>query len=66
MKRSYSMTISNFAFSPASAIVSIGTKVTWTYDDAASHTATQQFGCADAGTTVPRPDLNMGNLSVYR
>ena len=40
------VTISNFAFSPATITVPVGTKVTWTNQDSTDHTVT-----ADNGTT---------------
>jgi plastocyanin len=36
--------ISNFAFSPATLTVPVGTKVTWTNKDSASHTVTSDDG----------------------
>ena len=38
------VTISNFAFSPASITVPVGTKVTWTNQDSATHTVTADDG----------------------
>ncbi len=34
------VTIAHFAFSPASAVVPVGTTITWTNQDAAAHTVT--------------------------
>ena len=40
------VTISNFAFSPATITVPVGTTVTWTNKDSASHTVTADDGKA--------------------
>jgi len=52
-QQSTSINISNFAFSPASLTVKAGSTVTWTNNDATTHTVT-----GDTGTT-----LNSGNLA---
>ena len=48
------VTISNFAFAPASLTVAPGTKVTWTNDDEEPHTVTS----ADGGHTFKSPALD--------
>src|SRR6516225_10010166 len=50
-----SVTIMNFAFSPASLTVKTGTKVTWTNNDSITHTVTADQGAFDSG------DLSPGN-----
>lgn len=45
----YLINISGFVFSPASLTVPVGTKVTWTNKDAATHTATSNTGIFDSG-----------------
>jgi len=44
-----SVTIANFAFSPATLTVKVGTKVTWTNNDSATHTVTALQGAFDSG-----------------
>ncbi len=44
-----SVSIQNFAFSPASITVPVGTTVTWTNMDATAHTVTQDGGGFDSG-----------------
>ncbi|HLG62304.1 MAG TPA: cupredoxin family copper-binding protein [Ktedonosporobacter sp.] len=44
-----SITIANFAFAPASLTVKVGTKVTWTNNDSATHTVTDLKGAFDSG-----------------
>jgi plastocyanin len=44
-----SVAISGFAFAPASISVAVGTTVTWTNDDAATHTVTAAGGTFDSG-----------------
>jgi len=44
-----SVTISNFAFSPASITVPAGTKVTWTNKDSPTHTVSAKDGTFDSG-----------------
>lgn len=48
-----SVTIANFAFSPASLTVKVGTKVTWTNNDSTTHTVTADQGAFDAGNLPP-------------
>lgn len=48
-----SVAIANFAFSPASLTVKVGTKVTWTNNDSAAHTVTADQGAFDSGTLSP-------------
>jgi len=43
------VTIKNFAFSPATLDVSVGTTVTWTNNDSATHTVTADDGSFDSG-----------------
>lgn len=45
-----SVTISNFAFSPATLTVKVGTKVTWTNNDSVAHTATADQGAFNSPT----------------
>jgi len=50
------VTIENFAFSPSSITVSVGTTVTWTNNDTVPHTATSNAGVSpafDTGTINP-------------
>lgn len=44
-----SVTIANFAFSPQSLTVKVGTKVTWTNNDVATHTVTATNKAFDSG-----------------
>jgi plastocyanin len=41
--------IANFAFSPATLTVKVGTTVTWTNQDSAAHTVTSDTGLFDSG-----------------
>jgi plastocyanin len=50
------ITISNFAFSPDSTTVKVGTKVTWTNNDSAPHTVT-----SDSGSILNSDTLNKGD-----
>ncbi|RME88605.1 MAG: hypothetical protein D6770_06610, partial [Anaerolineae bacterium] len=45
-----SVTIQNFAFSPSSLEIKVGTTVTWTNMDSAPHTVTADDGSFDSGT----------------
>jgi len=53
-----SVTIQNFAFSPASITVKKGTTVTWTNKDATPHTVTQDSGTT--GADLDSPHLSQG------
>ena len=44
------MSIASFSFQPASLTVSVGTTVTWTNNDSASHTVTADDGSFKSGT----------------
>jgi predicted lipoprotein with Yx(FWY)xxD motif/plastocyanin len=55
----YSITISGYAFSPASATVSVGTKVTWTNMDPTSHTVTSNTNVFSS------PNLGTGGTFSY-
>jgi plastocyanin len=46
------ITIQNFAFSPATITIPAGTTVTWTNEDSAAHTATSDSGVWDSGTLM--------------
>jgi plastocyanin len=48
-----SVAIANFAFSPASLTVKVGTKVTWTNNDSTAHTVTADQGAFDSQTVDP-------------
>src|ERR1035437_7853093 len=52
---SVSVDIRNFAFSPSTLEVKVGTKVTWTNNDTAPHTVT-----SDAGSLLQSPTLSSG------
>ena len=54
-----SVTIENFAFSPASISVKKGTTVTWTNKDSTEHTVTETDGAAG-----PKSD-NLGTNKTY-
>ncbi len=43
------LSIANFAFDPATLKIKVGTKVTWTNNDGAPHTATSADGAFDSG-----------------
>lgn len=45
----HEVSISGFAFNPATLNVAIGDTVTWTNEDTASHTATSSSGAFDSG-----------------
>jgi plastocyanin len=44
------VTIQNFAFGPATVSVPVGTTITWTNADSASHTVTADDGSFDSGS----------------
>ena len=44
------VTMQNLAFSPAALTVSVGTTVTWTNNDATTHTVTSNTGAFDSGS----------------
>lgn len=44
-----SVTIQNFAFAPATLMVKVGDKVTWTNQDSVGHSATADDGSWDTG-----------------
>ncbi len=48
-----SVSISNFAFSPAKLTVTTGTSVTWTNNDNVAHTVTSSTGAFDSGSIAP-------------
>jgi plastocyanin len=48
-----SVSIKNFAFSPASLSVNTGTAVTWTNDDSTAHTVTADDGSFNGGPLEP-------------
>lgn len=43
------VSIKDFAFNPATITVSVGTTVTWTNEDSATHTVTSRTGAFDSG-----------------
>jgi amicyanin len=53
--------IQGFAFAPAALVVKVGTKVTWTNDDADAHTVTSQ----GAGGPLQSPALATGQAYSY-
>lgn len=50
---SLSVDIQNFAFSPATITVPVGTTITWTNRDSADHTVTSRSGVFNSGTLSP-------------
>jgi len=46
----HAVMIRNYSFAPGELTVAAGTKVTWSNDDSASHTATATDGSFDTGT----------------
>jgi plastocyanin len=48
-----SVSIANFAFSPASLTVKVGTKVSWTNHDTVTHTVTADKGAFNSGPLAP-------------
>ena len=55
-----SVTIKDYAFSPATITVKVGTKVTWTNQDAVGHTVT-----ADSGTGPDSQLIDQGQSYSY-
>jgi amicyanin len=53
--------IENFAFSPATITVQVGTTVTWTNKDSDPHTVTAKSG----GAALDSPTLNQGDSYQY-
>ena len=47
------VTIANFAFSPATLTINVGSKVTWTNTDSVTHTVTSNNGVFDSGDLAP-------------
>jgi len=47
------VTIANFAFSPATLTVNVGSKVTWTNTDSVTHTVTSDNGVFGSGDLAP-------------
>ena len=47
------VTIADFAFSPATVTIRAGDTITWTNDDAIVHTATSTTGAFDSGDLAP-------------
>jgi plastocyanin len=50
--------IQNFAFSPASISVKVGTKVTWVNDDSVAHTVTADLGLFDSSVIAPKSSFS--------
>ncbi len=50
---SNSIALVNFAFSPATLTVKIGTAVTWTNKDSTTHTVTSDSGAFESGNLAP-------------
>ena len=48
-----SVTLQNFAFSPATLTVKVGTTVTWTNKDGTTHTVTSDSGVFNSGNLSP-------------
>jgi plastocyanin len=48
-----SVSIANFAFSPTSLTVKVGTKVSWTNNDTVTHTVTANKGAFNSGPLAP-------------
>jgi plastocyanin len=47
------VSIKDFAYSPAGATVTAGSKVTWTNNDTTAHTVTFDDGSGDSGNVAP-------------
>jgi plastocyanin len=47
------VTLANFAFSPTTLTVKVGTTVTWTNKDSTSHTVVSDTGVFDSGNLAP-------------
>jgi plastocyanin len=47
------VSLANFAFSPATLNVTVGTTVTWTNNDSTTHTVTSDTGVFDSGNLAP-------------
>ena len=52
--RRVTVAIRNYDFAPKSLTVGVGTRVTWTNDDATAHTATADTAGFDTGTVAPK------------
>jgi plastocyanin len=52
------VTISNFAFQPASLQIAAGSSVTWTNQDSTAHTVTSDSGAFDSGQLAPGATFN--------
>jgi plastocyanin len=48
-----SVTLANFAFSPTTITVKVGTAVTWTNKDGTTHTVSSDTGAFDSGNLAP-------------
>ena len=48
------LAIRNYDFVPKALTVRVGTRVTWSNDDATAHTATADHGGFDTGTVAPK------------
>lgn len=65
-----SVAISNFAFSPATLTVAVGTKVTWTNNDSVAHTVTADNGAfgsqsVDSGSTFSFTFTKAGTYTYH-
>ena len=47
------VTLANFAFSPATLNIQVGTTVSWTNNDSTTHTVTSDSGIFDSGNLAP-------------
>jgi plastocyanin len=45
--------LANFAFSPATLNIQVGTMVSWTNNDSTTHTVTSDNGIFDSGNLAP-------------